>query len=108
IHLYRLVQEGLNNIRKHADAAQVNIMLMGAAPNIILHIEDNGKGFDVKTRQFVLGNEKRMGLQNMKQRVNLLGGQITIKSRPMQGTKILIKIPFKRQKSESEKAHTNH
>ena len=108
IHLYRLVQEGLNNIRKHADAAQVNIMLMGASPNIILSIEDNGKGFDVKTRQFVLGNEKRMGLQNMKQRVNLLGGQITIKSRPMQGTKILIKIPFKRQKSESEKAHTNH
>jgi signal transduction histidine kinase len=96
IHLYRLVQEGLNNIRKHANAAQVNIMLMGASPNIILTIEDNGQGFDVKTRELALGNEKRMGLRSMKERVNLLGGQITINSRPMQGTKILIKIPFKR------------
>ena len=108
IHLYRLVQEGLNNIRKHADATQVNIMLMGASPNIILSIEDNGKGFDVKTRELGLANEKRMGLQNMKQRVNLFQGQMTIQSRPMQGTKILIKIPFKRQKSESKKAHINH
>jgi signal transduction histidine kinase len=96
IHLYRLVQEGLNNIRKHANAARVNIMLMGASPNIILTIYDNGQGFDVKTRELALGNEKRMGLRSMEERVNLLGGQITINSRPMQGTKILIKIPFKR------------
>jgi PAS domain S-box-containing protein len=108
IHLYRLVQEGLNNIRKHAHATQVNIMLMGASPNIILTIEDNGRGFDIKTRELAFGSEKRMGLQNMKQRVNLFRGQMTIQSRPMQGTKILIKIPFKRQKSESEKAHINH
>jgi PAS domain S-box-containing protein len=108
IHLYRLVQEGLNNIRKHADATQVNIMLMGASPNIILSIEDNGRGFDLKTRELALANEKRMGLQNMKQRVNLFQGQMTIQSRSMQGTKILIKIPLKRQKSESETAHINH
>jgi len=108
IHIYRLVQEGLNNIRKHADAAQVNIMLMGASPNIILRIEDNGKGFDVKARELALSNEKRMGLRSMKERVNLLGGQMTIQSRPMQGTKILIKIPFKKKKNESEKAHINH
>jgi len=108
IHLYRLVQEGLNNIRKHAHATQANIMLMGASPNIILSIEDNGKGFNLKTREPALVNEKRMGLQNMKQRVNLFQGQVTIQSRPMRGTKILIKIPFKRQKSESKTAHINH
>ena len=96
IHLYRLVQEGLNNIRKHADAEQVNIMLMGASPNIILTIEDNGKGFDVKTQELESGNGKRMGLQNMKQRVNLFQGKMAIQSRPMKGTRILIKIPFKR------------
>jgi len=108
IHLYRLVQEGLNNIRKHADATQVNIMLMGASPNIILRIEDNGKGFDVKARELALSNEKRLGLRSMKERVNLLGGRMTIQSRPMQGTNLLIKIPFERQKSESKKAHINH
>jgi len=108
IHLYRLVQEGLNNIRKHADADQATIRLVGAFPNIILRIEDNGKGFDVKAREFALGNEKRMGLRSMKERINLLGGQMTIQSRPMQGTKVYINIPYKRQKDESEKKHINH
>lgn len=108
IHLYRLVQEGLNNIRKHADADQATIRLVGAFPNIILRIEDNGKGFDVKARELSLDNEKRMGLRSMKERVNLLGGQMTIQSRPMQGTKVFIKIPYKRQKDESEKKHTHH
>ncbi|MBW2327946.1 MAG: hypothetical protein JRF45_16055 [Deltaproteobacteria bacterium] len=108
IHIYRLVQEGLNNIHKHADAAKVNVMLMGSSPNIILRIEDNGKGFDVKARELVLSNEKRLGLRSMKERVNLLQGQMTIQSRPMKGTKIFIKIPFKERKNESEKANINH
>jgi PAS domain S-box-containing protein len=108
IHLYRLVQEGLSNISKHADTDRGKIMLLGASPNIILRIEDDGKGFDITEQERFLGYKKGIGLQSMKERVNLLGGQITIKSRPMQGTKILIIIPFKRQKSESETAHSNH
>ena len=108
IHLYRLVQEGLNNISKHAATDRAKIMLLGAFPNIILRIEDHGKGFDTTAQELELGHKKGIGLQSMKERVNLLGGQITIKSRSMQGTKILITIPFKRQKSGSETAHINH
>jgi PAS domain S-box-containing protein len=108
IHLYRLVQEGLNNISKHAATDRAKIMLLGASPNIILRIEDDGKGFDTTAQELALGHKKGIGLQSMKERVNLLGGQITIKSRSMRGTKILITIPFKRQKSESEKTHINH
>ena len=108
IHLYRLVQEGLNNIRKHADSDQAIIRLIGVFPNVILRIEDTGKGFDVKTRELALGDEKRMGLRSMKERVNLLGGQMTLQSNPMQGTKIYIKIPYLEQNRESEKAHINH
>lgn len=94
IHLYRLIQEGLNNIRKHADADRVVIKLVGASPNIVLRIEDNGKGFDVMKREVILGKDKRMGLRSMKERVNLLGGEMTIQSQPREGTKILIKFPF--------------
>jgi two-component system NarL family sensor kinase len=94
IHLYRLIQEGLNNIRKHADSDKAIVRLLGVFPNIILRIEDTGKGFDVKARELASGDEKRMGLRSMKERVNLLGGQMTIQSNPMQGTKIYIKIPF--------------
>ena len=108
IHLYRLIQEGLNNIRKHADSEKAIVRLLGVFPNIILRIEDTGKGFDVKARELALGDEKRMGLRSMKERVNLLGGQMTIQSSPMEGTKVFIKIPYKRQRDESEKAHINH
>lgn len=108
IHLYRLVQEGLNNIRKHADTDQAVVRLLGVNPNIILRIEDNGKGFDVKARELALGDEKRMGLRSMKERTHLLGGEITVQSRPMQGTKIFIKIPCREQNRESEEAHINH
>ena len=95
IHLYRLVQEGLNNIRKHAHATRATIKMVGAFPNIILRIEDNGKGFDVTARELKLNKEKRMGLRSMKERVKLLQGRMTIQSRPMKGTKILITHPFK-------------
>jgi len=44
-------QEGLNNIRKHAHAKRATIKMVGASPNIILRIQDDGKGFDVKARQ---------------------------------------------------------
>jgi len=108
IHLYRLVQEGLNNIRKHADSEKAVVRLLGVFPNIILRIEDTGKGFDVKARELVLGDEKRMGLRSMKERVNMLGGQMTIQSNPMQGTKIYIKIPFQEQNREAKEAYINH
>jgi PAS domain S-box-containing protein len=108
IHLYRLVQEGLNNIRKHADSDQAIVRLVGVFPNIILRIEDTGKGFDVKARELALGDEKRMGLRSMKERVNMLGGQMTIQSNPMRGTKIYIKIPFQEQNREAKEAYINH
>ena len=110
INIYRLIQEGLNNIRKHADANHVKIVLVASYPNIILRIEDDGKGFDVKAREAELDGKKRMGLRSMTERVNLLQGLIKIKSRPKRGTKIFIKIPFMKGKRNcgSEKTHHNY
>jgi two-component system NarL family sensor kinase len=68
INLYRVTQEALNNIKKHAGASHVTIRLVASHPNIILRINDNGKGFDVKVRLVTAMNEKRMGLQSMRER----------------------------------------
>jgi signal transduction histidine kinase len=96
INVYRLVQEGLNNVRKHAQARRVKVTLVGVSPNIILRIEDDGKGFDVRARERSINGEKRLGLRSMKERVNLLQGQMTIDSHPGKGAKISIKFPYKR------------
>lgn len=93
IALYRLIQEGLNNIRKHAGATRAVIRLVSSFPDIILRIEDNGQGFDVKKRLAAATEEKRMGLSSMEERVTLLQGTMEIESRLGQGTRVLIKIP---------------
>ncbi len=94
IHIYRLIQEGMSNIRKHADANVANILLLGSYPYVILRIEDNGKGFDVKKQEFLSAGSKRMGIRSMQERVNMLQGHITINSELLQGTKIFIKLPL--------------
>ncbi len=97
INLYRLVQEGLININKHADARQATIRLVASFPNIILRIEDDGKGFNVEDRLAAVSNEKRMGLRSMGERVGLLVGKMRIQSRPTEGTKIFIQVPYKKK-----------
>ena len=99
INLYRLVQEGLTNIRKHAAAGRVTVKLTAAFPNIILRIEDNGRGFDVQKRAAAAGPEKRMGLRSMQERVKLLNGRMKLKSKPGQGTKVTIKLPVEEKNS---------
>ncbi len=94
INLWRLLQEGLNNMRKHAEASNARISLSYAYPNIILRIMDDGKGFDMGERNASMIPGKRMGLRSMEERVRLLRGAMEISSRPGLGTKILIRLPY--------------
>jgi PAS domain S-box-containing protein len=95
INIYRLIQEGLNNIRKHASASLATVKLLMALKNLVLLIEDNGRGFDVAERIRFADHEKRMGLRSMKERVCLLQGRMEVQSRLMKGTRIIIKIPLR-------------
>jgi PAS domain S-box-containing protein len=107
INLYRLVQETLNNVRKHAQASAVTVRLVASYPNIILRIEDNGLGFDVEGRVIRATSEKRMGLDSMKERVGLLNGDMKIQSRLGEGTKTIIEVPIREQKIGSKKKYSN-
>jgi len=102
MNLYRLIQEGLNNIRKHAAANQASVKLVGAHPNIILRIEDDGRGFDVEKRARTADSEKRMGLRSMAERVRLIQGEMQIQSQPEQGTRIFVKFPYQEKKHGSK------
>lgn len=94
INLYRMIQEGLNNIHKHAEATRAVVKLTAAYPHILLRIEDNGKGFDVQKRARAIDSEKRMGLRSLQERTDLLGGVMIVTSTPGHGTKILVKLPY--------------
>lgn len=101
INIFRLIQEALNNIWKHADASHTTIRLVGASPNIILRIKDNGKGFDLNQRLDDAASEKRMGLSIMEERVTLLRGKMTIQSKPNEGTILSMKLPYEEEKNKS-------
>ena len=108
INLYRLIQEALTNVKRHAHARHVSLRIVASFPNIVMCIEDDGKGFDTKERLKQALNEKRLGLRSMQERVNLLGGKMRIQSRIMKGTKISIEIPYKEKRYGSDQRHTDH
>jgi len=96
INLYRIVQESLNNVVKHAHARQVKITVQkeiasdkGRAPRIIVRIEDDGRGFDPAA----LANGKRgLGLSSITERTQMLGGEVVIDSAPGSGTCVTVNI----------------
>jgi signal transduction histidine kinase len=94
INLYRIVQEALHNVTRHAQADNVSIRLTASFPTIILRIEDDGCGFDLDSRRFEACTEKRMGMISMEERVRLLSGTLEIRSQTDKGTKILVEIPM--------------
>jgi two-component system, NarL family, sensor histidine kinase UhpB len=95
--LYRLVQEGLTNVLKHADAGKVSIVLEKKKQGLALVIEDDGVGFDPETVGRLApgsGRPPGLGLSGMKERVALLGGTIAIESSQGKGSTIFVQIPL--------------
>ena len=88
--LYRVLQECVNNVMKHANASRLDISLMRDEGNISLTIEDNGKGFDTTNPERYTG----MGLNNMRARISFLKGKIELDSHVGRGTLVSAYIPL--------------
>lgn len=86
IHLYRIAQEIINNIHRHAGATQVHLQLLLREGRLLLRIEDNGKGFNFAEAT------NGMGLTNIKSRVSLLGGELRCESSPGKGTTFIVRV----------------
>ncbi|HEX4834887.1 MAG TPA: PAS domain S-box protein [bacterium] len=91
--LYRSVQEALTNVVRHARATQVCVEIRHAEDAIQCSIRDDGAGFDVSTALSRRG-ERGLGLTGIRERAGALGGTLTIRSAPGQGTELLIAIPL--------------
>ena len=93
---YRIVQEALNNIAKHAKANRIEISLEQRDSTIIASIIDNGKGFDLDKVLHPESPERGFGIIGMQERISLLGGHIDIQSKPGFGTHIHIEVPYQK------------
>ena len=94
ITIFRIIQESLNNIIKHAQASHVNIYLRFEEKNVRINVRDNGTGFDLDHVQEKRTNRTSLGLAGMEERAALLGGTVNVQSRPGYGTEVEALIPY--------------
>jgi signal transduction histidine kinase len=88
--VFRIVQEGLRNLKKHSGAAKAQVQLRMAADRIVVTVRDEGAGFDVRD----LENKDGLGMRSMEERAHLLGGRFKVRSEPGKGTEIEASVPF--------------
>jgi signal transduction histidine kinase len=88
--LFRVLQESINNAIKHSGVKRIEIQLQEEYGEIHLIISDLGRGFEVEAAS----QGKGLGLTSMRERVRLVNGKISIKSRPMRGTTIHVSVPI--------------
>lgn len=91
IALYRIVQEALTTAWRHAAGAGVAILVEGTAAGLRLEVTDDGPGFEAS---LVEGAEDQLGLFDMRERVESLGGEFRIESAPGQGTRVIALLPY--------------
>src|SRR6185369_11309940 len=91
--LFRVAQEALNNVVRHAQATEVKIVLTENAGVVRMEVSDNGRSFGV-AKTLRAKTNKRLGLVGMRERVEMVGGTLALDSSPGRGTTVRAEIPF--------------
>jgi signal transduction histidine kinase len=93
-NLYRIVQEALNNVAKHARATNVTVLLHRQAKGLVLIIEDDGVGFETRQNGSDPKKITGLGVVGMRERAALLKGTLEMESDPGKGTTVLVRVPI--------------
>jgi len=101
--LYRAAQEGLTNVHKHSEASHVQIVIQFDETMVQMQIRDNGKGFNVdKIENLSYHREDRFGLQGIRERLELVGGEMALESEAGKGLALIVTIPRQRLTERSK------
>ena len=92
--LYRVVQEAMTNVLRHAAARKVSIVLQFTRDRAVAVIEDDGAGFNAETVASPSGEKGRLGLIGMRERMAQVGGTLTVESAPARGTTVIARVPL--------------
>ncbi len=93
VTVYRIIQEALANVAKHAKANNVSVVLRNRCSSLVVVIEDDGEGFDV-SNVVDSGDQRCLGILGMYERASLVGGKLAIESQPGHGTTIFLEVPL--------------
>jgi signal transduction histidine kinase len=99
INLFRISQETLNNVLKHASATRVKVALTRERANLRLIVEDNGCGFDPSQPGSLTPDERGLGLREITERTRMMRGRVVIQSCSAQGTRVTVEVPLPNRKN---------
>jgi signal transduction histidine kinase len=106
--LYRIAQEALTNVARHAGARSLSLLLEARRGSVTLIVEDDGRGFDVASCMREGRDERCLGLFGMRERATLLGGSLTIESAPGSGTTVFVDVPLPVETGDDRKQADPH
>jgi signal transduction histidine kinase len=92
--LFRIVQEALRNVAKHAEATKAEVEVNFNEDKVTITVSDNGKGFEPPESLGALPLTGKLGLAGMQERVQLLGGNLRLESQPGKGTTVFVEAPI--------------
>ena len=107
VNIYRITQEALANIKRHARAHGASVALVHSHPDLILRITDDGIGFDVEQKRSETADRRCMGLLGMEERAAILGATLTITSKAGKGTQVKLTMPVE-SKEKPDGTTENH
>ncbi len=107
VTLFRVAQGLIGNTLEHSEAKNVSIKLECSASECVLHIEDDGKGFDINKITGVEPDGRGAGLFTIRERLRLVGGTDNVKSKPGRGTKVTARVPLAKDMADEEDSSTN-
>jgi signal transduction histidine kinase len=90
---FRVIQEALANVAKHADASTVRLWGEREGPMVVIAVADDGVGFDPQAASEQAAATGHLGLRSMAERIQTAGGHLEISSRPYQGTQVVLRLP---------------
>jgi signal transduction histidine kinase len=98
--LFRIAQEALTNIVKHAGAEEAKVVLIFDPDKVSIVVEDNGRGFD--PNRMAMANRSAWGLLGMRERASLLGGTFYLDSQPRGGTRVHVEMPYRTEEESAD------
>ena len=105
IVFYRVAQEALTNVARHAHASRVDVTIRKEAEHVIMKVVDDGRSFQIE-HALGAGGVGRLGLLGMRERVEMVGGNFAIESAPGKGTTVIARIPSAKASSRKRRSNT--
>jgi signal transduction histidine kinase len=95
--VFAIIEEAIGNAKKHSQASRINVNLLAQEGNLFVEVKDNGIGFDLESTKASYDQRSSLGLINMTERAQEIGGRSILESEPGKGTRLRLQVPFERE-----------